>query len=414
MNSVARARRTTNHITGSHKARAVRLHRAATGSVAALAVAVAATMSGVVGSAPATATVPRGGAAAVVSGMSLAQRVGQLFMVGTPAVGASPSTIMGIRRRHVGNVMLTGRSSLGTARTKRVGDSLQAQVSRATTAGVPLFVATDQEGGRVQVLSGPGFSSVPPALTQGRWAPSTVRVKARAWGRQLRAAGVNVDLGPVVDTVPSASFASHNPPIGRLQREFGYTPATVASHGTAFAQGLADSGVAAAVKHFPGLGRVTANTDTTAGVTDRTTRRGDPYLAPFAAAVRAGSPFVMMSTATYTRIDPRRPAAFSSKVIGTLLRGDLKFGGVVVSDDLANARQVARWSPGERAVSFIGAGGDMVLTVNPDVLPQMYDAVLARARSNPAFRRQVDAAVLRVLTAKEHAGMIGRRPSAAV
>ena len=151
-------------------------------------------------------------------------------------------------------------------------------------------------------------------------------------------------------------------------------------------------------------------------MTDRTTRRGDPYLAPFPPAVRAG---VAVRHDVHRPTPPHRPttnpAAFSSKVIpGTLLRGDLKFGGVVVSDDLANARQVARWSPGERAVSFIGAGGDMVLTVNPDVLPQMYDAVLARARSNPAFRRQVDAAVLRVLTAKEHGGMIGRRPSAAV
>jgi len=108
----------------------------------------------------------------------------------------------------------------------------------------------------------------------------------------------------------------------------------------------------------------------------------------------------MMSTAYYVRIDPSRPAAFSPTVIGRLLRGDLYFQGVVISDDLGSARQVA-WSPAQRALNFLAAGGDMVLTVNSAVLPQMYDAVLTRANGNPTFRNQVNAAALRVLTAKQ-------------
>ena len=301
--------------------------------------------------AAATATSPTT-PTSVLARMSTAQRVGQLFMVGTPGTGAATSTLSAIRRYHVGNVMLTGRSSIGTTATRRVSNSLQAQVNVSSTASVPLFVATDQEGGEVQVLHGPGFSTMPSALTQGSWPAATLRKSARTWGSQLRSAGVNVDLGPVVDTVPSPSAARRNPPIGAYHRQFGYTPATVAAHGTAFARGLADAGVAASVKHFPGLGRVSANTDTTAGVTDRTTVRHDAYLTPFASAVNAGSPFVMMSTAYYSRIDAAHPAAFSPTVIRTLLRGDLKFKGVVISDDLANARQVATWSPGARAVNF--------------------------------------------------------------
>jgi beta-N-acetylhexosaminidase len=343
--------------------------------------------------------------ASVLARMSTAQRVGQLFMVGTPGTGASASTLSAIRKYHVGNVMLTGRSYIGTSATKRVSDGLQTQVSASSTASVPLFVATDQEGGQVQVLHGPGFSTMPSALTQGAWSPTTLRANAKKWGAQLRSAGVNVNLGPVVDTVPSPSAAKSNPPIGAYNRQFGYTPATVASHGTAFAQGLADAGVAASVKHFPGLGRVSANTDTSTGVTDRSTVRHDPYLTPFASAVKSGAPFVMMSTAYYSRIDAAHPAAFSPTVIKTLLRGDLKFRGVVISDDLGNARQVAKWSPGARAVSFIGAGGDMVLTVNPSLLPQMYNAVLAKANSSATFRAQVDASALRVLTAKANTGV---------
>ena len=169
---------------------------------------------------------------------------------------------------------------------------------------------------------------------------------------------------------------------------------------------MADARVATAVKHFPGLGRVRANTDTSANVVDRVTRRHDPYLVPFRAAIRAGAPFVMMSTARYTRLDPRRPAAFSPYVVTTMLRGDLGFKGVVISDDLAHAEQVARVPAGERAARFLAAGGDVVLTVDPAVLPEMYRTVLHRARTNRKFRAQVEASALRVLTAKQRQGLL--------
>ncbi|BEP13248.1 hypothetical protein acdb102_15590 [Acidothermaceae bacterium B102] len=346
------------------------------------------------------------GAAAALARMSLAQRVGQLFMVGTPASLVSSAVVHAIQADHVGNVILTGRSQAGVAATAAVTARLQRLASTAATAGVPLFVSTDQEGGLVQVLRGPGFSAIPAALTQGTWSAALVRAYAKKWGGQLRAAGVNVDLGPVLDTVPSPAAAKNNPPIGRFRREYGFTPALVSSRGGAFAEGLRLAKVAATVKHFPGLGRVTGNTDTTAGVTDTVTRRGDPYLAPFAAAVKANAPFVMMSTAIYSRLDPGVPAAFSKTIIGTVLRGDLGFTGVVVSDDLGNAKQVAAWTAGNRAINFLRAGGDMVLTVNGALLQPMYAAVLAAAVKDPAFRAQVNASALRVLVAKQRFGLI--------
>jgi beta-N-acetylhexosaminidase len=338
----------------------------------------------------------------VLADMTLAQRVGQLFMVGTPADEVDHATKRQIARFHVGNVILTGRSYDGVKKPARVSRAMRSQVSAASTDGVGLLVATDQEGGQVQVLQGPGFSAMPTALEQGRWEPSALRAAARTWAGQLRKAGVNLDLAPVLDTVPGRKAAKHNPPIGRYQREFGYTPRVVARHGLAFLRGMTDGGVVPTVKHFPGLGRVRANTDTKAGVTDRVTTRHDAYLKPFRAAVEAGAPFVMMSTAYYARLDADRPAAFSPFVVDTMLRGDLGFDGVVISDDLARAAQVASYSPAGRALRFIGSGGDIVLTVDPDPLPAMYAAVLARAQDSAAFRHKVDAAALRVLTAKEH------------
>jgi beta-N-acetylhexosaminidase len=338
----------------------------------------------------------------VLADMTLAQRVGQLFMVGTPADEVDRATKAQIGRFHIGNVMLTGRSHGGIKSPARVSRAMRSQVSAASTDGVGLFVATDQEGGQVRVLQGPGFSDIPSALEQGRWEPSALRAAARTWAGQLRKAGVNLDLAPVMDTVPGRKAAKHNPPIGKFDREFGYTPKVVTTHGLAFLRGMTDGGVVPTVKHFPGLGRVKGNTDTKAGVTDKVTTRHDAYLKPFQAAVDAGVPFVMMSTAYYSHLDPKNPAAFSPFVIDTMLRGDLGFKGVVISDDLARAAQVASFSPAGRALRFIGAGGDIVLTVDHDPLPEMYAAVLGRAQDKKSFRAKVNAAALRVLTAKQH------------
>lgn len=345
-------------------------------------------------------------AAAAQARMSLPQQVGQLFMVGTPAERADRRTRGQIRQFHVGNVMLTGRSYGGVRPPATVSRTMQAQVSGPATAGVRLFVATDQEGGLVRVLQGRGFAAMPTALEQGRWRPATLRAAAGRWAGELSRAGVNLNLAPVLDTVPSPRAARHNPPIGIFDRQFGYTPQAVTSHGLAFLRGMADGRVATAVKHFPGLGRVRANTDTSAHVVDTTTRRDDPYLAPFRAAVEAGTPFVMMSTARYTRLDAKQPAAFSPYVVGRMLRGDLGFDGVVISDDLGGAVQVAAIPPGRRAVRFLAAGGDVVLTVHPQTLPAMYRAVLARARDDAAFRAKVEASALRVLGAKQRQGLL--------
>ena len=353
-------------------------------------------------------TAPPTPAEVVLDRMTLAQQVGQLFMVGTPADRVDARTKAQIGRYHVGNLMLTGRSRDGVRKPARVSHTMQRQVSTRATSGVRLFVGTDQEGGLVRVLQGPGFSNIPTALEQGTWPPARLRRGAERWAGELRRAGVNLNLAPVLDTVPSKRAARHNPPIGAFDRQFGYTPSGVARHGVAYVHGMADGGVATAVKHFPGLGRVRANTDTSADVVDRTTRRHDPYLKPFQAAVDAGTPFVMMSTARYTRLDPQRPAAFSPYVVTTLLRGDLGFDGVVISDDLAGAAQVAQIPAGERAARFVAAGGDVVLIVDPQPLPAMYRAVLHRAKTNPRFRAQVEAAALRVLTAKQHQGLLGR------
>lgn len=338
-----------------------------------------------------------------LAGLALEEVVGQLFMTGTSPSAAENATLTAIDRHHVGGVMLRGRSEDGVATTAKVVRRLRAEATRSGE-DVPLLVATDQEGGLVQVLRGPGFSEIPRALTQGGWPTATVRSRARTWGRQLHAAGVDLNLAPVLDTVPSPKAAERNAPIGAFDRQYGFTPAVVSAKGLAFLAGMNDAGVIGTVKHFPGLGRVTANTDTTGNVHDTTTRADDAYLAPFRQAIARGARVVMMSTATYDRIDPRQPAAFSPRVVTGLLRGRLGFDGVVVSDDVSAARQVSDRSPGRRAIDFLRAGGDLVLAVDPAQMPEMTAAVLREARSNPAFRTRVEQAAARVLALKRAHG----------
>ncbi|MBI1375894.1 MAG: glycoside hydrolase family 3 protein [Frankiales bacterium] len=338
-------------------------------------------------------------ARAAYDSLSDEQRIGQLFMIGIPSSGVTSEQLVALRDLSIGNVILGGNTDDSV---DEVGETT-AEASAATTyAAVAPFVAVDQEGGSVQRLRGPGFSDMPSALHQGGEGAAQLRRDAARWGRELAAAGINLDLAPVADTVPSA-HARDNAPIGRYGREFGHTPAEVATSVVAFVRGMSAAKVGTTLKHFPGLGRASGNTDTDSGVTDPT-RADDEHLGPFRAGIRAGAPFVMVSSATYPAIDPGHRACFSSKVMRSLLRGTLRFGGVIVSDSM-DARALDGVSPGQRAVRFLAAGGTMLLDVSGADLRAMVSAVTDRARTDPRFAGVVEAAVLRVLAAKSAAGL---------
>jgi beta-N-acetylhexosaminidase len=336
--------------------------------------------------------------------MTLAQRVGQLFALGLANDELGPGELGAIRTEHVGSVWFTKTTTAGAPAVRAVAAAVQAQATRTATGGVRFFVAANQEGGEIQALRGPGFSTIPTAVTQGTFEPSTLRSDAAAWGKELRDAGMNLDFAPVLDVVPPGTEAD-NAPIGQLHREFGSDPNTVASHGTAFIRGLASAGIATTAKHFPGLGRVRGNTDTAAGVVDTVTTTDDPSLEPFRSAIAAGVPLVMVALATYTRIDPHRLAVFSPTVM-RLLRAGLGFHGVIASDDLGAAVAVSDVPPADRAIEFLSAGGDLIVSKTVEPTVEMASAVVARASSHPVFRALVDEAVRRVLAAKERTGLL--------
>jgi beta-N-acetylhexosaminidase len=337
-----------------------------------------------------------------MAGLSLEGKVGQTLMVGTP-IGNPGGIVEALRRYRLGGVFLQGRSGVAAA-TLRDGIR-DVQTAAVAATGLPVQVALDQEGGLVQTLRGNDFPTIPAAVEQGGWDAATLRARTTDWAGRLARAGVTMDLAPVADTVPEGTEQA-NPPIGALNRQYGSAPDRVAADIATVVAAAQAAGVVTTLKHFPGLGRVRANTDTSTRAVDSVSTVDDPYLRPFASGIKAGTGAVMVSSATYPKLDPDNLAAFSTPIVTGLLRQRLGFTGVVISDDLGAAVAVGGVPVGERAVRFLAAGGDLVLTVRTADAGPMTAAVLARAQQDPGFAARVTDAATHVVRGKLRAGLL--------
>ncbi len=344
---------------------------------------------------------PTTSCADLVAKLSLADRVGQLLMVGINSGGATAAERDILNRTRTGSVILLGNSTAGAARIRNVVADVRAATKHPHK--IKTLLAADQEGGLVQRLKGPGFVTIPAAVDQVDLSDRQLRRSAERWGEQLAAAGIDADLAPVADVVP-ADLLEVNEPIGLLRRGYGSSPKVVGAKVAAFTEGMDAAGIATATKHFPGLGRVRGNTDFASRVVDRTTVRHDPALAGFQSAVDAGVDMVMLSSAYYSKIDPDHRAAFSSKIISKMVRKDLGFAGVVISDDLA-AAAMRDLSPGERALRFVRAGGDLLIVGDARLATAMTTALKAEAEADPDFAEQVTRSATRVVTLKAKRGL---------
>ncbi len=275
-------------------------------------------------------------------------------------------------------------------------DSLRDEVAKlqesAAGAGEPpLLVATDQEGGEVKRLK-----ELPPDLAPPEIAVSgagAAREQGRATGRALARLGVNVDLAPVLD-VPAApgSFIA--------SRSFGSTPGEVAENGIAFAAGLADGGVAATAKHFPGLGRSAVNTDLEPSEVQASRSQLRADLEPFERAIDAGVSLVMLANAAYPSLDSSQPAFAAPSVTTALLRDELGFAGVTVTDDLDAGAVRAQFDRASAGRAAIAGGSDLLLfaqTSEPGVL----DSLVRDAKRGRFDSAQVEASCDRVVSLRE-------------
>jgi len=224
------------------------------------------------------------------------------------------------------------------------------------------------------------------------------------WGRELATAGVNLNFAPVLDVVPPGTDAQ-NEPIGALRRGYGHDPATVSAHALAFMRGMSDAGVGTTAKHFPGLGRVTGNTDFTATVVDDVTTRPTRTSRHFRDAIGAGIPMVMVALAKYQKIDPNELAVFSTPVMRNLLRDSLNFTGVVVSmTSVRPSRSRTSRLPIVRSTSFQPAAISSSRRRSRRRTRWRRDRGEGRRRRR--FQVRVDDAALRVLRLKVARGLV--------
>lgn len=333
--------------------------------------------------------------------MSLEEKIGQLLMVGISGTERTPETAGMLAELSPGSIILLGRNVRDPQQLAAFTKALQ------EGAKIPRFISMDQEGGTVVRLAR-GATVFPGAMATGATGSvSLARLEGRVSGAELSALGVNMNLAPVLDV----NSNRRNPVIG--VRAFGDDPAKVAALGTAYSLGLQESGVAAVAKHFPGHGDSVEDSHRgLPSIPHDLARLRQFELLPFVSASKAGIDAMMTAHLLFPAIDDV-PATLSKKILTDLLRGELGFEGMVISDDLEMKAVEATVGVGPATVRSIAAGADQVMIIwhrsNKDLAR---NALLAAVKSGELTMARVDEAVRRVLAVKMRRGVIGTVPFA--
>jgi beta-N-acetylhexosaminidase len=315
--------------------------------------------------------------------LTLDQQVGQLVVLSFRGTTAPEYVLEALRERRAAGVILFGGNVVSPAQLSELTSSL------LRAGGTPV-IAVDQEGGRVRRVPWAG----PVRSQRQQVAAGTVRSDATSAAHALRAVGINVTLAPVAD-VPGDEGAA------MAARAFSGDPAVTGASVRAAIRGWRSGGIAAAAKHFPGIGGASRNTD---AAVVRIRRSVDVLeridLAPFRAAVAVGVPVVMVGHALYPALDRFRVASQSEPVIEGILRGDLRFRGVVMTDSMEARASLATGSLEDACERAVRAGADLLLLTGRASYRPVYDHLLAVARADPVLRARVRESAGRVLELK--------------
>jgi beta-N-acetylhexosaminidase len=272
--------------------------------------------------------------------------------------------------------------------TQRAAAAVTAELQQAAcTRGEPLLIGVDQEGGIVRRLPWAPPTEAPASMSS----PSVAQAQAAGTATALRSVGIDVDFAPVVDTPSSArNFLG--------SRAFSRSRTRNAQMARAFVTGLQTSGIAATAKHFPGLGLASGNTDHGRIVIGSAAWKLRQGLLPFKSAVATGVKLVMVSTAIYPRLDPsQKPAAFSSRIIHGVLRAQLGFKGVTVTDSLT-APAAARIR--HTATRAMLAGSDLLVFGRERASERGYATLVQDAASSPRLQARLTQAAARIRALK--------------
>ena len=323
------------------------------------------------------------GASGAVDGLTLEQQVGQAIVLSFSGTTVPDYVSEALAERRVAGVILFGGNISGPEQLRSLTRDLRRYGGRP-------IVAVDQEGGRVRRLPWAGPRAEQPA----QLARGTVRSAAAAAARALRAAGITVTFAPVAD-VPSVRGAA------LAGRSFTRDPDAASDAVRAAVRGWRSGGVAPTAKHFPGLGGAPTNTDDAIVTIGRSRAALDAVdLPPFRAAIGARVPLVMVGHARYPALDRTRIASQSRPIVEGLLRDELGFRGVVVTDSLEAQASLATGSITKVSERALRAGADLLLLTGRGSYAPVYEHVLAAASRSPELRARVREAAIRVLALK--------------
>ena len=340
--------------------------------------------------APTTSPGGRSGCVAPVTGWPMPQRLAQLVMVGgqfSALAASAPEAAAG-----AGAFVLFGQPPSGSGPSIALGIAGLVAQARAHGAVAP-WMATDEEGGPVARLAGVA-GSLPSARTMASgWTTSQATAAVASVGAAMKALGVTMDLAPVLDVAaPTDTVADE------ADRSFSAAPSTVSLYGAAFVAGLRAAGVVPVVKHFPGLGHASADTDLGPALDPPLGQLGADLL-PFQASIAGGITAVMVGHATVPGLSGALPASLSSATY-RYLRQDLGFGGVALTDSLgAGAVSAAGFPEPAAAAAAVEAGADMVM-IDATAWAATLAALETAVASGALAAGQVDADVGRILAAK--------------
>jgi len=324
---------------------------------------------------------------------SLRRDIGQLLIGSLPGTTITPELRSLARKFQLGGVILFARNIEVPEQVAELAHDVQLLATES-----PLWVSVDQEGGRVARLRAP-FTEWPPMAALGRSGdPSLASRFAAALAAELSAVGITLDYAPVLDIHTNPQ----NPIIG--DRALAESAERVAELGAAIVTGLQDNGVAACGKHFPGHGDTSVDSHLDLPLVEHPPDRiRRVECVPFRAAIDAGVAFIMTAHILVPTLDAEKPATLSPRIVRSILRDELGFAGVIVSDDLEMKAIAKTWSVPDAAVQAIAAGCDALLVCSGDVdvQAQTLEALVHAAEAGRIPRAALEASHKRLRQAKE-------------
>jgi beta-N-acetylhexosaminidase len=325
--------------------------------------------------------------------LSTSRDIGQLLIGSFPGTTLSPEFRALAREFDLGGAILFGRNIEAPEQVVELAAEIEALGRQ-----LPAWVSIDQEGGRVARLKEP-FTRWPPMAVLGRSGSEALAERfGRALARELAAAGITLDYAPVLDIHTNPT----NPVIG--DRALAAQASEVARLGAAIIRTLQGEGVAACGKHFPGHGDTSTDSHHELPLVEHPPDRLRAVeFEPFRAAIREGVAFIMTAHVFVPSLDDQQPATLSSRVVQGLLREELGFDGIILSDDLEMKAISARTPVPQAIVQAIRAGCDAVLVCGGDVETQAValEALVKAAESGELSASRLDSALARLRRAKE-------------